>query len=337
MLNAELDVLERELVDARSGPGAQYANVLERVLVACESDPRAAGYFDVLEIHSDLADVYDQLGRVDDALLHADVLAAAGWNCSPDPRCRRAEILLRAGRSEEAAPIWDEVARATPDDAWVYNNAGLEYGAVGDHETALGWLTRGLDTAVRSGDPERLVDQLRDLRAQSLKALGRDPDELQTAAPALRAPTPGRDIAWEHRGAGAPPVAWGWFPADEYADALVHWPDLAASEILRDADGLVEHAEYCRRLERRLREASESGVSGIRLVAFRWAEFTRWVEENQPEEDEPRQLRAQFSADLSRDPSRIVPWPRGRNELCWCGSGRKYKKCCAAPGEDGSR
>ena len=181
------------------------------------------------------------------------------------------------------------------------------------------------------------MGQLRDLRAQSLKALGRDPDELQTAAPATRAPTPGCEIAWEHRGAGAPPVAWGWFPADEYADALLHWPDLATSEILRDADGFVEHAEYCRRLERRLREASESGVSGIRLVPFRWAEFTRWVEENQAEEDEPRQLRARFSADLSRDPSRIVPWPRGRNEPCWCGSGRKYKKCCAAPGEDGAR
>lgn len=90
MLQAELDLLEGELFGARSGPGAQYAKVLERVLVACESDPRAAGYFDVLEIHSDLADVYDQLGRVDDALLHADILAAAGWNCSPDPRCRRA-------------------------------------------------------------------------------------------------------------------------------------------------------------------------------------------------------------------------------------------------------
>ena len=26
-----------------------------------------------------------------------------------------------------------------------------------------------------------------------------------------------------------------------------------------------------------------------------------------------------------------IPWPPGRNEPCWCGSGRKYKKCCGAP------
>jgi hypothetical protein len=27
-----------------------------------------------------------------------------------------------------------------------------------------------------------------------------------------------------------------------------------------------------------------------------------------------------------------VPWPPERNAACWCGSGRKYKKCCGAPG-----
>ncbi|MBS1889431.1 MAG: SEC-C domain-containing protein [Actinobacteria bacterium] len=24
----------------------------------------------------------------------------------------------------------------------------------------------------------------------------------------------------------------------------------------------------------------------------------------------------------------VVAWPPGRNEQCWCGSGRKYKRCC---------
>ncbi|MGO9505871.1 MAG: SEC-C metal-binding domain-containing protein, partial [Mycobacterium sp.] len=27
----------------------------------------------------------------------------------------------------------------------------------------------------------------------------------------------------------------------------------------------------------------------------------------------------------------MASWPPGRNQPCWCGSGRKYKKCCAAP------
>jgi uncharacterized protein YecA (UPF0149 family) len=28
----------------------------------------------------------------------------------------------------------------------------------------------------------------------------------------------------------------------------------------------------------------------------------------------------------------LVAWPPGRNDDCWCGSARKYKKCCGAPG-----
>ena len=27
----------------------------------------------------------------------------------------------------------------------------------------------------------------------------------------------------------------------------------------------------------------------------------------------------------------VIGWPPGRNQPCWCRSGRKYKKCCAAP------
>ncbi|MFE3459325.1 SEC-C metal-binding domain-containing protein [Nocardiopsis aegyptia] len=31
------------------------------------------------------------------------------------------------------------------------------------------------------------------------------------------------------------------------------------------------------------------------------------------------------------DDPRLVPWPPQRNETCWCGSARKYKKCCGSP------
>lgn len=41
--------------------------------------------------------------------------------------------------------------------------------------------------------------------------------------------------------------------------------------------------------------------------------------------------RAEYAAHLAaeRDPA-LIAWPPGRNQPCWCGSGRKYKKCCAA-------
>jgi tetratricopeptide (TPR) repeat protein len=320
-----------------------YAAVQKRALAACADDRYAAERFDELELHSELADVYDRMGRVEDALRHADVLAERGYACRPDPRCRRAEILMRHGRVTEAAVIWERVARETPDDVWVFNNAGLEYGALGDHEAALPWLTSGLELAVGTGDPERLVGQLRDARAASLAALGREPDALRAAepVPGTRAGLPplfdkpmatGREIATGYRDFGNAPVVWAWLPQDEFGSFAERWPDIAASEIvLGGRGGIVTHAEYSRRMEQRLRSARDEGVTRIRIAPVRWAEFSAWCE--QTGDEDAAQLRARYAAHLGRDPSRVIAWPPGRNEPCWCGSGRKYKKCCAAPGQ----
>lgn len=342
MRTADLDRLDQEIRAASRGPATGYAEVLERAIAACEADPAVARYLDVLDLHNELAEAYDQLGRVEDALLHADALVEGGYRSEPDPRCRRAEILTRHGRLEEAGQVWDTVAADTPDDVWVYNNAGLEHGAIGEHELALPWLTRALEVAVRTGDPEGLLGQLRDLRAASLAKLGREADELQTATPSLTVPARwesetsprlSREVTPAREPGPLIPVALAWLPADEYAEWPQRWPDLADSPLLHDEDGQpVSHAVYCRRMEARLRAHSEAGMPRLSVVPVRSAEFNPWVADNAPDEPDPSQLRAQYAADVARDPSRTVTWPPGRNDPCWCGSGRKYKKCCGAPG-----
>ena len=346
MRTEDLNRLDSEIRTASRGPAEAYAEVLERAIAACDDDPDAAAHLDVLELHSELADTYDRLGRVEDALRHADALVEHGYRSQPDPRCRRAEILTRHGRLAEAAAIWDAVAEDTPDDVWVYNNAGLEYGAIGEHELALSWLTRALELVVRTGDPERLLGQLRDLRAASLAALGRGPDDLQTATPSLTSaaqgtapdrhqaiPPIGPEAVTARESSAIPPVALAWLPADEYAAWPQRWPDLSDSALLHDADGEpVDHATYCRRMEGRLRAHREAGMSRLSVVAVRSVEFTPWAAANAADEPDPAQLRAQYAADVARDPSRRITWPPGRNEPCWCGSGRKYKKCCGTPG-----
>ena len=344
-----MDQLDREITQARSGPPEAYAEALERGVAACEADSDAAQYLDVLELHSELAETYERLGRVEEALRHADVLAEQGYACAPDPRCRRAEILTRHGRLEEAAAIWDAVAQDTPEDVWVFNNAGLEYQATGEHEIALSWLTPALQLAIRTGDPERLLGQLRDLRAVSLSALGSETDDLQTADPVK--PTPSappsarlaeqvRQMAVERREpTGMMPVTVAWLPADEYAEWPAHWPDLADSDLLLDQEHgcPVTHAVYSHRMERRLQELRETGVTRLLIAPLRASELTQWVADNEPDEQDPAQLRARYAADLGRARSRTIAWPPGRNEPCWCGSGRKYKKCCAAPTPGGAR
>ena len=100
----------------------------------------------------------------------------------PDPRCVLAETNYRAGRREQADAIWAQVHADTPEDVWLYNHVGMEKHHGGEHEQAVEWLGRGLELAQRQGDPERLVDQLLDLRAHSLRALDREVDDLQRQA-----------------------------------------------------------------------------------------------------------------------------------------------------------
>ena len=53
---------------------------------------------------------------------------------------------------------------------------------IGDHAGALEWLTTGLELALRTGDLESALDQLRPLRASCPSALGRPSGGIQERA-----------------------------------------------------------------------------------------------------------------------------------------------------------
>jgi uncharacterized protein YecA (UPF0149 family) len=53
-------------------------------------------------------------------------------------------------------------------------------------------------------------------------------------------------------------------------------------------------------------------------------DFVAWCAEH---EEDPEEARASYAVHLTTD-GEVIAWPPGRNEPCWCGSGRKYKKCC---------
>lgn len=185
------DELTRVL-GARPQDAAACIPVLERAAALCRTDPAAAQTWVEVELLGELVDCYETVDRVDAAIATMQRALEVGWHGEPDGRCRIAELLMRDGRVEQAVPIWQQVLADTPDDVWLYNNAGFEYAAIGDHREALTWLTRGLQLAIDTRDPERLVDQLAGLRAESLTALGHPADELQAAAAAFLADPPPR-------------------------------------------------------------------------------------------------------------------------------------------------
>lgn len=338
---SEWELLEDELYAAaaeRPRNAARFVAALEKALEGCRTDPDAAARFAAGDLYLDLCTEYEQLGRYEDALAAADAVVKAGLEMAPDPRCLRAEILMRTGRVAEAEPIWAAVLADTPDDVWLYNNAGIEYAATGDHATALDWYTPGLQLALQTGDPERVAGQLLEFRRTSLDSLGRPTDELQRQAVAFCAKS---DHAYLRQSAvadGIPVAEAGpvdnlqaiWVSVDDYEEALELWPDFAAGATTNGPDGRHSHAQYCRAIQRMLVERIEVGCTRLTIAPIRLTEFNAWCAAHDRTPD--RSARKDYLDEgAPGDNPAPIPWPPGRNEPCWCGSGRKYKKCCGAP------
>jgi len=118
----------------------------------------------------------------------------------------------------------------------------------------------------------------------------------------------------------------GWFPVDEWAAALERWPELA-DEMPRD------HLAYRAAIEHRLRVVSPQTV-GARLVATPLTveavlDQEALAAEAGESEVPGSQIRGR-AASLRAQQGFGTAWPPERNAACWCGSGRKYKQCCAA-------
>lgn len=361
-VQAAVDAVDGELAAARSARPCDPARVAAALLGAIETAreyPQTAQFLDLPGLWDELAEVHERAGRVDEALAAVREAIAAGLACTPDPRCRLAEIALRAGQAGPAGDLFAAVKAETPDDVWLYNNAGIEYVHAGHYERALAWLDEGTELALATGDPERLLEQLLDFRRTALRALGRDPadDELDARAQAFLtdppplpartwsppAPAEGLDAtaaapAFGRRSVG---LAFGWFPASEFVAALAAWPGLAESW------GTAEHGAYNRMLQGHMTRMDAArgaeGVTGPLWVApIHLDAYRGWCAER-GEDPGSGATRAAYAAEAARvRADGLIPWPPPRNGPCWCSSGRKYKKCCgnpavalaAPPGED---
>jgi hypothetical protein len=172
----------------------QLVPVLEEYLRLAEGEGEGTeGFvFDVGAWSETLADSHLALGRVDDAVRVITDATRDGHSEGAEMLCELGEKLMRSGHEPQARDLWRQACTDFPDDVWIYVQAGIEYGDLDDHGTALAWLTPGMELALPTGDPESALEQLVPLRAASLGAAGGASDDLQRRAEATLAEMTGQ-------------------------------------------------------------------------------------------------------------------------------------------------
>ena len=268
-----------------------------------------------------LGDLYDELAR--EAADENDFATAVRLQThsmelesGDDEAVRRALLgyyqlaagLLDVGRATFAQLLADE-----PDDvgARILQGMGLEEL---DEPAALAAFDDAIAVARRTGDAEGLAD------AQIERADLRDHMDLEPDADDLEGNAE-RDRRAAERALPTAPALLHWFRPGEHEAALEHWPALADYAV-----GDVER--YNHQLEHALREHAESDgirpqILPVTVVELLARDIDPTSAEPTPEED----ARVDAWAD---EPGVLIAWPPGRNDPCWCESGRKYKRCCGA-------
>jgi tetratricopeptide (TPR) repeat protein len=286
-------------IDARTLPEAE------------EELDRLVGRGDELPVP--FGDLYDELAGA--AADDGDYELAAGLEAKAiEAGCRhrfvaremRGWYLLKAGATEEGEALFRELLAERPNDPDVRITLAHARSDAGFQDAAFDAFDDALAVAKRRGY-RREIDRARVERRAEREHVGLELDEDDRLAPAPRPPRAG-------------PIAWAvaWFPPDQHDAALERWPDLA--------EDLADPERYARHIERQLRDLH--GALGHRsaVAPLNVEELLAWAagEGYDPSSGEARSM---YAAELRRT-DRSITWPPGRNEPCWCRSGRKYKRCC---------
>jgi hypothetical protein len=174
--------------------------------------------------------------------------------------------------------------------------------------------------AIRAGQPDAVLAELSELRRLSLASLKRDLDDLERRVDArLGRLSPGGPD--EPAGVPPPVYALAWFAADQWPAAHGRWPALLDGiELNRD------HAEYCRHIQLQLMAVEREVGVRASVAPIVVDEYAEWCAAQNETPGRPDGL-AIFATEVAARGD-AVAWPPGRNDPCWCGSGRKYKRCC---------
>lgn len=278
----------------------------------------AVAALDALEPSEDLpaqvlGDCYDELAEAA-ASHHEYTLAVRLERRAVQLGCRHPKIaremlgwyLLKVGSTAEGEAEFAALQAERPDDVNLLVTLGHARSDAGLQDAALDAFDEAVGVAKRVGFADEL-DHARIERRSEREHVGLplDEDDLLVAPPR---PLVHQQVAW----------TLAWFPPDQRAAALRLWPTL-------DED-FADPVAYSRRLESHLRHLHLESGRRPSVAPLDVAELVDWATALGFDPD-TGSARSQFAAELARR-GHALAWPPGRNDPCWCRSGRKYKRCC---------
>jgi tetratricopeptide (TPR) repeat protein len=254
-------------------------------------------------------DTLEQTGQYDEAIA---VLGQLQELTGEDQRWHVAWMHVLAGRRGQADAIWAALERDHPGDPTVSFLAGSAHAEAGDAAVAAELFARSLELALHSGADGETLRQIVGERTTALADAGLATEPVDEAArlALARAAAQGADT----------PVATPYFPPDEFALAIEAWPSFAADWA---ADG---HEAYTLELDRRMRAIAPGAPRHPVVVPLTVEQVRELAAANEFDED-AAEARARAAYEIATSGG-AVAWPPGRNDPCWCGRGKKYKKCC---------
>jgi hypothetical protein len=258
------------------------------------------------------------------------------------------EQLLALGRSTEAderlAALRHALDTAPEPDLDVYADTAVMLDEHQRGDDAITWCEAGLarssppaDTGGENILPSTHARMLM-LRSELRKEKGLEPDALDEQAEeedersrqavrsmfeALSKAVPGQRGLLPDDGAAYNAVILHW-PEPQFTAVRARWPETTA---LYGED----YAHYRGLLQREAQGYSDAGAARTVIVHGTlddYDDYTARTGKN-PTERQTRRDYGEWCA--TNHPERTLAWPPPRNGPCWCGSDRKYKKCCGSP------
>ncbi|MFJ8488524.1 SEC-C domain-containing protein [Streptomyces sp. NPDC094038] len=283
----------------------------------------------------------------------------------------RISTLWDLGREEDARAAAASFRERHPRDASAWSLVAETFESANERVTAAEWYTAGVTHALGAGalvtaevvgdfrdsfgleelligrhrvrrllgeghdDWDDVADELHERRASPMPGRGRPLDELHDPLRLSRLAEGGPDAlqaelqgpagglrARERSSTGPLRACVLFWPPDEFGVLLEHWPSVA------DAYG-DDHTGHLRQVERTLRELSDEGATHLAAGRATADGLRAHAEAHGCSPDTPA-ARSGYAAELARK-GLATDWPPPRNGPCWCGAGRKYKKCCGNP------